>query len=75
MPEGRTPLYISGNWPCAYWNEEDQQFLIVFVDDMKLVVPTHLMEEAWIKLGEGISLEKPRGAMSPRVKRKCFFGM
>ena len=38
-----------------------QQFLIIYVYDMKLAGPKHLMEQAWEKLGEGISLEKPKG--------------
>ena len=52
---------ISDNWPCAYWNDETQQFLIVYVDDMKLVGPAHLMEETWAKLGRDIQLDPPRG--------------
>ena len=52
---------ISDNWPCAYWNNETQQFLIVYVDDMKLAGPKHLVEQAWAKLGEGSSLETPKG--------------
>ena len=52
---------ISDNWPCAYWNETAQQFLIVYVDDMKLAGPTHFMVQAWDALGRGITLEQPRG--------------
>jgi len=66
---------ISDNWPCAYWNEKTQQFLIVYVDDMKLAGPAHLMEEAWAKLGDGIGLEKPKGNVEDSgVKKMTFLG-
>ena len=52
---------ISDNWPCAY-SSEAVQLLIVYVDDMKLAGPKHLMEETWRRLGENMVLEEPRGA-------------
>ena len=52
---------ISDNWPCAYRNEKTQQFLIVYVDDMKLAGPLSEMESTWILLSRGITLEEPKG--------------
>ena len=63
---------ISDNWPCAYWNEENQQFLIVYVDDMKLAGPSELMEEAWRKLGEGIGLGAALGTGTELARRTCL---
>ena len=49
--------------------KEKQQFLIVYVDGMKLAGPAHLMAEAWAKLGEGIGLEKTKGnVVSGKIK-------
>ena len=64
---------ISDNWPCAYWNDETQQFLIVYVDDMQLAGPEHLMEQAWAALGEGIGLEEPKGNdAKSEIKKPTF---
>jgi len=52
---------ISDNWPCAYWNEEKHQLLIVYVDDMKLSGPLQYMKLTWDLLGENITLEAPKG--------------
>ena len=38
-----------------------EQFLIVYVDDMKLAGHKRLMVQAWDALGRGITLEQPRG--------------
>ena len=47
----------------------------MYVDDMKLAWPAHLMEEAWAKLGEGISLEKRKGnAESQGQENMTFLG-
>ena len=64
---------ISDNWPCAYWNDATQQFLIVYVDDMKLAGPSHLMAQAWAALGEGISLECPKGNDETEKHKKMTF--
>ena len=52
---------ISDNWPCVYWNETTQQFLIVYVDDMKLAGTLSEMEPTWALLSRGITLEEPKG--------------
>lgn len=54
---------------------EAQQFLSVYVDDMKLAGPSHLMEAACAKLGEGSGLEKPEGNVEDSaIKKMTFLG-
>ncbi len=65
--------FFSDNWPCCYWHDETCTMLIVYVDDMKLAGPSHLMKQAWDALGEGIQLECPRGNDEKEGQKKMTF--
>ena len=52
---------VSENWPCIFYNYKTNMLLIVYVDDMKLAGPKHLMEQTWKDLGRKIKLETPKG--------------